>query len=147
MKNRQGFTLIELLVTMTIIVILTTLSLAALVGVRKISRDGKRKADLEQIRTALEIYRTDCSTYPPTQSGSAVDVALLTGTGVGNCSADPYMSAVPTDPASPTYQYVYSRTDANHYALCAYLEIGGPAATGCGGTDCGLACNYKVINP
>src|SRR5689334_22004949 len=71
-KN-SGFTLIELLVVISIIAILVGLSIFGLQGARESSRDAKRKADLEQIRSGIEIYRADCNTYP-VGSGNASSV-------------------------------------------------------------------------
>ena len=61
----KGFTLIELLVVVSIIGILIALSIFGLQGARESSRDARRKADLETIRSGLEIYKADCNDYPP----------------------------------------------------------------------------------
>ena len=65
---RKGFTLIELLVVIAIICILalSTISLINPVAQLQKSRDSKRKADLAQIRAALELYRSDNGSYPVT---------------------------------------------------------------------------------
>jgi len=62
--KRRGFTLIELMVVLTVIGVLMGLALVSHQGARKSARDGKRKADLEQIRSALEMYRADKEEYP-----------------------------------------------------------------------------------
>lgn len=139
--TKRAFTLIEVLVTIAIIAVLMTLSLAALAGVRKISRDGKRKADLEQIRAALEIYRTDCKTYP---DSVPTDGSSLTGV-EASCVGNVYMESVPKDPASCIYSY--AKSSANAYVLCASLEVGGGTVVGCGSCGTSCTCNYKVINP
>lgn len=136
--SSKGFTLIEVLVAASIIAILASIALVNYQAVNKKSRDGKRKVDLEQVRSALEIYRVDTNQYP------AALGSLVTPT--------PYIQAIPTDPKSPTYQYRYSGA-ANSYTLCAYLE-GGAVTTGCTGAcggDCittpPTSCNYKTCNP
>ena len=68
MKKRFGFTLIELLVTISIISVLTAIGLANFAVSQKRARDARRQADLESVRSALEIYRADnlATGYPNT---------------------------------------------------------------------------------
>ncbi len=72
-KNSKGFTLIELLVVVAIIGILSSVVLASLNSARKKARDARRKSDLSQIRTALELYYSTCGSYIVSQNctGSA----------------------------------------------------------------------------
>ena len=141
-RNKRGFTLIEILVAISIVAVLSAVSLSALGGTRKVSRDGKRKADMEQVRSALEIYRSDCSAYPtalPTPGGSLTASCPNLGT---------YLSAMPDDPIPGTYKYSYNRTGVNTYNLCAHLEIGGASElSGCAAGSCTGVCNYKQGNP
>lgn len=58
-----AFTLIELLVVIAIIGILSSVVLASLSGARESARDTRRKQDLRQIRTALEMYYNEHGTY------------------------------------------------------------------------------------
>jgi len=62
-KQKKGFTLIELLVAVAIIGILSAVVISSLGGARDKGRDVRRKSDLKQIQTALEIYYDKCSTY------------------------------------------------------------------------------------
>lgn len=136
LHHKKGFTLIELLVAMTIVAVLSGLALVSYQGARKTARDGKRKADLEQIRSALEMCYSDDNSYPSVSFGNP-----LTCPGSGNT----YLDVVPNDPISDR-QYFYS-TNGISYTLCASLEMGGGSvSSGCG--SCGSsACNYKVTNP
>ncbi len=128
-----GFTLIELLVTMTIVAVLLGISLVSYQGARKSARDGKRKADLEQIRSALEMCRADTGSYP----GSIYESI--------SCGGKTYLSPTPEDPSNNS-NYYYSGSD-NAYTLCAYLEVGGTEGS-CSTASCGdRNCNYKVTNP
>ncbi|HJY98633.1 MAG TPA: type II secretion system protein [Patescibacteria group bacterium] len=141
MRNK-AFTLIELLVVISIIGVLIGLSIFGIEGARKSSRDARRKADLELIRSGLEIYRSDCDKYPASLSWGG---NLSGDDSVAGClSTNEYISLIPTDPVS-TNSYAYSGVTTT-YILCASLEQGGGAVSGCG--DCGeSACNYKVENP
>jgi general secretion pathway protein G len=130
-KPFNGFTLIELLVVISLIGILASLLIVSLQGSRASARDGRRKADLEQIRTALEMYRRDSGSYPATTGSMAT-----------------YLPQVPVDPLSPPSSpipYPYT-PGSGGYVLCALLENGSGTVSGCGA--CGTStCNYKVTNP
>ena len=141
--KKNGFTLIELLVAMTIMALLMSLALVAYQGAKKSARDGRRKADLEQIRSALEIYRTDCKTYPSSLSWGG---QLKGDDSSSACSSsNVYLDQIPSDPGSCSYYY--SRSSSNSYTLCASLETGGNLVSGCGSCGSGCTCNYKVTNP
>jgi prepilin-type N-terminal cleavage/methylation domain-containing protein len=62
--NQKGFTLIELMVVISIIGTLSTIALTSLNGARAKARDARRFSDMEQIRTALEVYRAMNGHYP-----------------------------------------------------------------------------------
>lgn len=131
-KNYQfGFTLVELLVVITIIALLTTMGMIGYTNATRKSRDGRRQADLEQIRTALELYRSDNSAYPD-------DWADLV--------TEEYIREIPEDPKGFSYVYVPD-TDNLGYDLCAHLETG-DTTDDCGGAEaCGDECNYRVQSP
>lgn len=135
----SGFTLIELLVAATIIGVLTVIAVISYSTALKRSRDTKRKADLEAVRGALEMYRADQDSYPAalTWSGSL--------TGIVGGSTVTYIQQLPQDPKNPVYNYYYLQT-ASGYELGAYLENSGGFSFGdCGTPD--IVCNYKVIQP
>ncbi|HUV43039.1 MAG TPA: prepilin-type N-terminal cleavage/methylation domain-containing protein [Patescibacteria group bacterium] len=129
--NKKGFTLIELLVAVTIIAVLSGLALVSYQGARQSARDGKRKSDLEQIRSGLEMCRNDVGSYPVGSDPTS------------DCSD--YLSPMPEDPIDGR-SYYYSGS-ANSYELCTALE--NPGSDLCGVADsCGsAACNYKVGPP
>ncbi len=62
-RNSRGFTLVELLVVIAIISILATLLLLQLGVARAKARDAKRIADVNQVRSALELYYDDNGSY------------------------------------------------------------------------------------
>ncbi|NMB83758.1 type II secretion system protein [Candidatus Roizmanbacteria bacterium] len=154
MKNnfyREGFTLIEILVVATIIVLLATGTTISYSGFSKQSRDSKRKADLEQIRSAIEMYRSNNTnnSYPATAMNCSSSGGITEGTNT-------YLSTIPKDPKCTTQSYYYSPVDSAggacdgsasdpcvNYTLGAKLENGG---TDCATNSCGsgVNCNYCV---
>lgn len=143
MKKNKGFTLIELLVAMTIMAMLMAIALVSYQGARKSARDGRRRADLEQIRSALEMCRTDAGSYPNT---------IYDNEGNISCTVDVesqiYLTGTPKDPFT-TDEYYYSPDAVNNtYSLCAFLETGGDDSCGDDeGCGVGRTCNYQTKNP
>lgn len=116
MKSK-GFTLIEVLVAATIIAVLTAIGVVSYTSINKRSRDTKRKSDMEQIRSALEMYRADIGYYPNAGGGGWANASSLDTDLVVNG----YMAAIPSDPKSSTQVYRYKATDlssGNYYGYC-----------------------------
>ena len=142
LKKVRGFTLIVLLVVISILGLILALSVYGMQEARRASLDSKRKADIEQIRGALEMYKADCGEYPQNLGTTIV------GNGDSGCPiSNIYLSTVPTDPNYPDRSYYYSQTSQS-YIICAALEQPPSPSmdvAGCG--NCGANCNYKAINP
>ena len=106
-KADSGFTLAELIVVLSII---TTLSLFALYNVTnafKRSRDARRIADIEQIRTALLMYKQrNNGALPEEQAGGLAGWEASTMTNFLNSdpggtppkSIAPFLPKIPLDP-------------------------------------------------
>ena len=138
MKRNAGFTLIELLVSISIFVMILSIAAVSYVQANRRARDGRRQADLEQVRTALEIYRVDLDTYPITSVYTDMINTLR--------AAPTYINTSPADPRPPR-AYFYSSAGAT-YTLCADMEgTGFTSPCTVGGTCCGAACDYCTCNP
>jgi type II secretion system protein G len=61
-----AFTLIELLVVVTVIGILAGLALAAMGGIQKRGAKAKAESDIQALSAAIEEYRRDLGSFPPT---------------------------------------------------------------------------------
>lgn len=116
-KKNDGFTLIEILVVATIIGILAALGAVSYSALNANSRDALRKADIEQIRSALEMYRSNDSL-----SGYPTSTSALTPN---------YIRSVPTDPKTGSvYPYTYlpagcdTTPPCTNYTLSAILDVG-----------------------
>jgi general secretion pathway protein G len=139
--TKKGFTLVELLVTITIIILLSSVAFISYQSSTRKARDNKRKADLEQMRAALEMYKSDNDVYPNASSFADMATVLTSGG---------YLTTTPTDPKSSSgYIYYYNRTSTITYDLCAYFESSGysdDCGDNCGHPE-GSSCNYKLTNP
>lgn len=148
--GRQGFTLLEVLVSATIIAVLTVIGVVSYSSVNKRSRDVKRKSDLEQVRSALEMFRADNGAYPGVGAGSWINASGL-DTGGASGLVSTYMPAVPDDPDSDQdyfYEGIQTAGVYASYCVCGYLEsIGtGPAQSTCT-VSLPASCNYGLKNP
>jgi len=146
-KTAKGFTLLEILVVVTIIGLLAAVGVVSYGSLLKGSRESRRKADLEQIRAALEIYKSANGAYPTTAGawwGPCTGAGSHTDTGASGYVpnlAPTYMNRLPHDPkegyatANPispancgaawNYCYIY-RSNSIDYKLMANC---GPEST------------------
>ena len=92
-KAKRGFTLIELLVVISIIGILAAFIVASFTSAQQKARDSRRKADLDALKKALELQKSDSTgaKYYNSSTGSL---------------APTYIKNVPIDPqTSVAYPY------------------------------------------
>lgn len=126
MHKRGGFSLIELMIVIGIITVITAAGATRFTQAQAKSRDARRQADLEAVRSALELYRSDNSTigYPNPSGGSADSRydGLCAGS---SCDSGEllynYLERMPQDPReNATYFYMYTRVGSGtSYTLCA----------------------------
>lgn len=78
-----------MLIVIVIIGILAAALIPRLTGMQARARDAGRKADLNQLGTAITAYFTDFGSYPATGAQNVSDLSS---------SLSPYLSSIPTDP-------------------------------------------------
>ncbi|HPC34068.1 MAG TPA: prepilin-type N-terminal cleavage/methylation domain-containing protein [Candidatus Absconditabacterales bacterium] len=96
MKFKKGFTLIEMLIVIVIIGILTAAIIPRLNSARGRANDVARKADLNQVATALITFQLDRGHFPRGNSGG-------TGVTIDKISSELIeggMTSIPKDPAN-----------------------------------------------
>lgn len=97
--------MIELLVVATIMILLTTIALVSYRSATQNSRNAKRKTDLQTVRQALVLYRSDNGCYPDETSYTAM-LAIISA----------YLTEAPYDPegteSTPLYTYTPVAPDA-----------------------------------
>src|SRR3989338_5975883 len=104
--HSRGFSLLELLVAIAIAAVVAGAILSLIgQGPGRYARDARRKSDLEQVRSALELYRNSNTTYPPCNGGTAncavssANIPALTSS---------YINPMPDDPLNTTRDYIYA---------------------------------------
>lgn len=135
LRSSRAFTLIELLIVITIIGILAVALLPRITAGPAKARDAQRKADLQQLATAIALYADDNGgTYP---AGSCAD-SLTSATSSTAISLSSYMTTVPTDPVSTNTaagacatagKYGYYKS-TNGFVLVARLETASSVGAG-----------------
>ncbi len=149
-QKNKGFTLIELLVVIAIIAILSTIISVMFSSARVKAKDTVRKADLNSVKTALELYANDhngtypstippgqttpqvlglngCNTWTSNQTTSATSAwipGLVSGGYISQLPHDPdglsISTSNPTAGCSSTYLYA---SDGKDYAISNSLAV------------------------
>lgn len=143
---RSGFTLVELLVVIAIMSILTIITVGQFETARKKARDVQRKADLNSLGKALQMYYADYGVFPSARDGKlSVDGinAIDWGGEFKDASSYVYMKVLPKENTLALTPFCYAvglvGTDIKKFALYAQLE--NPNDVECKSVK--LSCNTK----
>jgi len=125
--NSKGFTLIELLVVATIIVVLSAIGLVSFSNAGKSARNSKRKADLETVRQALVLYKSENPAgYPAGDYNTMIGVLgsgfISEPTPVDPKDSDTNASCLSVLGSAVNCGYIYTRPTATTFILTAPLE-------------------------
>ncbi len=143
MKSKKGLTLIELLVVMAILGLLSTVAFSQYRTSQQKARDAKRKADLDNIARALEMYYNDNQSYP-TASLDGKIMGISWGSEFSKTYGTQtviYMKELPKDPAA-NWHYCYE-SNGSYYKLFAKLENNKDPSYNPSGYSCGGDNTYR----
>lgn len=121
-KYNDAFSLIELLVVIAIMATIISLALPNFLGARSRARDARRKGEMQQLKTAIQLYYGDHASFPPAQSPQIGKLNYIAGCGAdaqtvcpATCSVDfaaggtgcdtVYMTKFPGELGTSMYYY------------------------------------------
>jgi prepilin-type N-terminal cleavage/methylation domain-containing protein len=155
----KGFTLIELLVVIAIIGILAAIILPVYAQARKSAFRSSDMSNMNQLRTALQLYRTDQGAYPPALLGYVTQYTDLNQYGqtvpnmlpAGQLQGALFPQRVV---ALTTFQPAYDRgTGGNAFQTMGVNpvwpngELGAFTTGQCSTTGSGVGCNEQRYGP
>ncbi len=137
---KDGFSLLEMLVVTAIIGLLASTMVFSYSQFVRQSHDARRKTDLENIKAALEQYRSNNNIYPASVVFTSPNNNICDP---GGCAAGVYMQKVPNDPKTGNTYWYTQVGGGSDYTLCTCLSGGGTSAAGnCGPCPVATTCNY-----
>lgn len=143
-KKLRGFTLVELLVSITIIAILAALGTAVYTEASKSARNAKRKSDMEMVRQALVLRKSQTGNY-----GSAGNFS-----GIVTNMANYYSGPTPADPLTSGHAQYSGGSTGAVFCACATMEgtnLGNAPAGSCTAPNWTVTFAtgnlYCVVNP
>ncbi len=140
-KNKKGFTLIELLVVVAIIGLLASLAMVALQNAKESSRDTRRKGDLKQISTALNLYLSgDGNGRYPVQNAWA----HFEDSSLSSLVTSELLVELPSDPLASQGYYLDYKSDGTGYKIMGQLEKDTELMENDGGNDNN---KYELFTP
>ena len=115
---QHGFTLIEILIVVVILSILAITVVPQFLDQPAKARIARAQSDVQQLKTALSMYKLDNFTYPSTAQGLNALVSKPSGQPLTkNWKTGGYMERMIKDPWGNAYQYL---NPGNHGAIDIY---------------------------
>lgn len=145
-RIHQGFTLIEVLVSVTIVAVLVAVGVVSYGNVNKRSRNARRYSDIEQIRSAMELYRADAGKYP---QYATADNAWADVSGIPDLVPSGYMPAIPQDPSGsdPYLIRMTNKVGSDFFGYCIAGAVEAAVSAQCDTSALGAAYTYSLKNP
>ena len=96
LKNNRGMTLIEIMIVIAILGGLMAILGQTVMGRLKKANMNQAKILIGEVSKALDMYYTDCSTYPSTEEG--LQALIQKPAGCASWGPDPYLKKLNKDP-------------------------------------------------
>jgi len=138
-RRRGGFTLIEMLIVIVVIAILAVIVIPRLMGAARKAKEAQLRANLKQLRDAIERFEGACAAWPPTladvmaANGAAVS-ADADGRGISvdrNGYNGPYLvtgsGVLPVDAMTGASDWTYDNTTGEVHSSSALAGTDGTA--------------------
>lgn len=129
----KGFTLVELMVVISIISILSAILYANFGSARSTGRDAKRQSDVQNLQTAIELYKKQNGRYP-TQGCGTTGSTFSSESGCATYItglAPEFISVLPRDPhrgSAAGYSYI-TNTAGTTFKVMAQDTVEGEIVT------------------
>lgn len=126
LTNKRGFSLVEIMIVVAIIGLLVSTMGSRIFGGLDKAKVQNAKVMMRKFADALEMYNTDCNTYPTTDQG--LEALVTEPQGEPACDSwgpVSYMKKIPKDPWGRPYIYESDGLDFNIISLGKDKREGG----------------------
>lgn len=127
LANSRGFSLVEIMIVLAIIGIIVSIGGNSLLGGLDKARVREATSTIAKFSDALQIYESECGTFPTTEEGLQ---ALIEE--VSSCGSDwggPYLKKIGKDPWKQEYQY---ESDGSSFTITSFGKDKRPGGDGLG---------------
>jgi general secretion pathway protein G len=126
LNNKRGFSLVEIMIVVAIIGLLVSTMGSRIFGGLDKAKVQNAKVMMRKFADALEMYSTDCNTYPTTEQGLEALVAEPQGQpACDSWGPVSYMKKIPKDPWGRPYIYESDGMEFNIISLGKDKREGG----------------------
>jgi general secretion pathway protein G len=106
-RAQSGFTLIEVMIVLLIIGIMASVVAPNILGNQEVAQLKKAAVDIQQLESAVEMYKLRTNSFPSTEQGLDALVTVPTSDPIPrNYPEDGFIRRLPQDPWGNDYQLV-----------------------------------------